>query len=925
VVAGAAAGLYGRRRELATVDELLRGTVQGHGGSLLVTGEPGVGKSRLAEAAADTGRAMGADVLVGRAVPLAIDRLMGAVLDAFGLRVIDVLGSAGSARTVLEAGAMAATGFLLSERLLESLEARSARGPVLLVLEDLQWADAATLDWCTQVTERAPEGPVGVMMTSRPPRPGTPLHRAVDRLSSSHIELGPLGPADVVELAGALLSATPGPVLRAELEGTAGNPLLVVALLEALLASGGLTERDGVVDATSRDDRLASGPIAAQVAELDELALRVLQVAAVLGPRFSLGDLSSVLERRAVDLLTEIDVAVAAGVVVPADDRYAFRHELHRDAVLATLPAAAVAPIHLDVARALAASGAPATEVAEHYAAGARPGNRQAVAWLQRAALEIVDQSPGTALRLLDVAVGLSASAPSPELLLTRVRALTGAGHMAEAEALARSLLREGLDAEMEARLHRELGFAYFVLGRASESVDAIHRYRKLIGDTRMQGRASAELAFTQFVSLDHEAARSSASVAVEEGRRTGDVAAEVGGGSVLCMLSLFVNDFSAANAWADRIVALAEQPHAVDGHLYQRWFVAAVAWNETDEFERLARAVRRGRDVADRRGAAWAIPGYDAIAAFAAMRVGELDDARAAAEATLAYLDGADGFGVAVWCHSFLAQIALHRGDQADARHHVDVAEAWLARGRAQFGLEQWSIAKARLCEREGDGAAALAALTDVWRLFTALPTLPARQDFGPYLVRLACDAGDMALAESVVAELQEAAAKTGSVTFAAQAALAHAHVTGDAAAASAAADLVRGSPRRPLLATALTDASLLARRAGRRADADRLGSEAAQVWATMGADSDAEAVLAPLRVRPPALRPRFGIEALTATERHVVALIAEGLSNAAIAHQLYISRRTVESHVSAAYRKLEVGSRVEVARVAMAHGLTR
>jgi DNA-binding NarL/FixJ family response regulator len=103
---------------------------------------------------------------------------------------------------------------------------------------------------------------------------------------------------------------------------------------------------------------------------------------------------------------------------------------------------------------------------------------------------------------------------------------------------------------------------------------------------------------------------------------------------------------------------------------------------------------------------------------------------------------------------------------------------------------------------------------------------------------------------------------------------------------------------------------------------DADTLAEEAAQLFSAMGADGSAELVSASSRNRPPARRPRFGFDALTATERKVVGLIADGLSNVEIAKRLYVSRRTVESHVSAAYRKLEVSSRVELARVVLSRG---
>jgi DNA-binding NarL/FixJ family response regulator len=117
------------------------------------------------------------------------------------------------------------------------------------------------------------------------------------------------------------------------------------------------------------------------------------------------------------------------------------------------------------------------------------------------------------------------------------------------------------------------------------------------------------------------------------------------------------------------------------------------------------------------------------------------------------------------------------------------------------------------------------------------------------------------------------------------------------------------------------LADAAELRRRAGKRAEADALATRAVELYAACGADADAATVRATIagKAPRPRNRPRFGFEALTPTERLVVEHVADGLSNAAIAAQLHVSRRTVETHISAAYRKLEVDSRVELARLVL------
>ena len=149
----------------------------------------------------------------------------------------------------------------------------------------------------------------------------------------------------------------------------------------------------------------------------------------------------------------------------------------------------------------------------------------------------------------------------------------------------------------------------------------------------------------------------------------------------------------------------------------------------------------------------------------------------------------------------------------------------------------------------------------------------------------------------------------------------LARAWRDGDADGAVAAAALMAETPRRPTTAAMLADAAALLRRAGRASEADDLASRAASLYAACGADCDAELVSATITRRAPRLvgRPRFGWDALTPTERTVADLVADGLANRDIAAQLFVSRRTVETHVSAIYRKLEVGSRVELVRLVL------
>ena len=393
----------------------------------------------------------------------------------------------------------------------------------------------------------------------------------------------------------------------------------------------------------------------------------------------------------------------------------------------------------------------------------------------------------------------------------------------------------------------------------------------------------------------------------------------------MLAWLDEFRNDFGPALDRAAQILALVRQPHGAEGHVYQPWFVASLVYLEADQLDDVLATIVRGRAVAERDGFAWSIPAYDAMAAYRLMRAGELDDAAAVADATLSYIDGVDGWGVALWCHAFVAQVAIGKGKFDEADQHIATAEHHLTTGRAQFGFEQSMIAKARLAERRGDPDTA-ALCSAIRGISTALiGVLAGRQALGPDLVRLACAAGAVDRATDVVSDLDRAAERAGTPAFRAFAAMGRSWLDLDPDGAVGAAELMtEATPRRAMAADLWDAAALLLRTTGeQRRQMPPLPEllTCTHVVVPKPTRSDVATTITGRRVRV-AVRPRFGWDALTATERRVVELIGEGLANRAIATDLFVSRRTVESHVSAAYRKLEVTSRVELARLALGHG---
>jgi DNA-binding CsgD family transcriptional regulator len=193
----------------------------------------------------------------------------------------------------------------------------------------------------------------------------------------------------------------------------------------------------------------------------------------------------------------------------------------------------------------------------------------------------------------------------------------------------------------------------------------------------------------------------------------------------------------------------------------------------------------------------------------------------------------------------------------------------------------------------------------------------------YGPDLVRLAMAAGERDDAEAMVAGAALGAERSGGVPTAEAAALrCHARFAADAPAAAKAAELLADSPRRVEAAWAVEDAGTIAASAGERIAAVRFLQDALGRWEAMGGDADATRVETALKSlgarrsgRKPKRRPATGWASLTPTEVAVVELAAEGRTNPQVAEVLFVSRRTVETHLAHVFTKLGLRSRVELA----------
>lgn len=356
-----ASRLVGRQEELGRLGEVLSGAAGGHGRAAVLAGEAGIGKSRLARAAASDAQHAGMAVLLGRATqrttPVAYRPLAealcsavrsGAVLDAADLVPFrPILG-----RLILEwrvAGHDPGDDSVvaLAEGVLRFLRTAGGRSGCLLVLEDLHWADPETLTVVEYLVDNLDDEPVACVMTLRTEEssPALELSRALSaRRVTVMLELARLAKPEVVEMVGACLDASAvSQDVSALVDRAEGVPFLVEEMLADAVASGALVEHHGSWAASRSPDATVpisfADSIRRRLASLGTDARTVVRAAAVLGRSFDWEVVAAISDVAAPDVVSSLHEAHDAQLVsVESEtDAFRFRHALTRDAVLADL------------------------------------------------------------------------------------------------------------------------------------------------------------------------------------------------------------------------------------------------------------------------------------------------------------------------------------------------------------------------------------------------------------------------------------------------------------------------------------------------------------------------------------------------------------------------------------------------------------
>ena len=921
------AELAGRDRELAAAAELVTALTSGRGGLIWIRGEPGIGKSALVDAVTARAAAAGCRVFRGSGDELA---------QAFPLRLMaDCLGiserSADPRQVEIarllrgeasDSGAIDAV-LASSERILELVDRYCADRPVLLAAEDLRWADEPSLLVWNRLARATDQIPLLLVGTTRPAVHRTTVARLgelVRERGGTVLDLAPLDPENVARLAGRIAGAPPGPALRAELARAGGNPLFVRELVDALVRDGQVSQADGVAEFHG-DSGATPGSVALAIGSrlrfYPEESASVLRRAALLGHDFDLDELAVATGQSVAELSGIVEEAIAAGVVVTAGQRLKFRHDLIQQVLVEQISPVSRAALHGHIARELAAAGARPEIVARHLLAVPDGTERWVQEWLADVPEPMLSAVPQVSVELIERVL----SAPGTDdrawvtLAARQAQLLFWLGRDEQAADLAAQVSRRTTDPLLATRMRI---LTLRSAGRIGRLEDALPVALAPM-DTRIppayQARLGAWSAALQASVGRTREARAIARTALTQARQAGDPLAT---GYALHALTL-VSDASTALGLIDQALAgLGHDPESADLRLLllnnRLNYLTALGRRED-----VAKSLPSVLVVAERVGTFRTV-GLLATAAEACYLQGAWDEA-------LVHLDSIEPEFLSNWSNlnpaALAALITLHRGDRDRADRYLaatGVSEPPSGPGSAA----NWRLtaAWALRAESAGDTGRALE-LMATWLDPAPIRGQETRHELLPQLVRVALDTGNRDLAAAAVAASDADAASDPQPGKQASARCCRAQLDDDADGLLAAAGsyLEHGWPLER--ATALEEAAVRLAASGDLTQARAVFNDVIKLYFGLGASWDlrrTEARLRPYGIRrgPRALsrRPVTGWEALTPSEARIAELVARGLSNPDIAAELFISRRTVQTHVSNILIKLDLRSRVEVAR---------
>jgi DNA-binding CsgD family transcriptional regulator len=793
------------------------------------------------------------------------------------------------------------------------------------VLEDIHWADNGTLLALRSLATARPKAPVLWVLTARTGAGGPGVQETLSvlqRADAAVVRVAAMSASAVAEMVCDAVRANAGESLLSLAAKAHGNPFLVGELVGGLGEEGRLNVSGGraVASGHALPRRLGAG-MQQRLDLLSEGASEVVRVAAVLPDRFSAGLLAAMLERQPASLLSAVQEAVRADLLVEDDEQLRFRHDLLREATRQSLPQSLRRAMERQSASIMLGMGAAPAEVATQLVRSAEPGDREAISALRQAAQSVGHSDASAAADLSKRALELLPADDADRGLLVAetVELLNRASRYEEAEELAITALSEVASSEQEAeiRLRRATFTKHNVQRRVEENRRALQ-----LGDISEVTRARhlAWLAYNLMLHDQRGQRRAAANEAAAAAASTGDLEATILANLTLALLDGGEGYAGRALGRVEELCALARTSDVTAAHDLAALNYAgllAVVGRLDDAAAQVAEGIAQARREHNAMALdIWAT--MDGVVHFAA---GRLSAARAAAE-SLPRPERTGATERDMVRTVILAEVAVRTDDRTllqqmvnDARDAYSTGSSVVRRGAAHvLALAAW---------QRGDVHDAMRWLGGDITLFES-PIWPQVLDRVIFSARVASAAGDAGLRARVLQATDLLERERPAIPlFAGVAEHARGILERDAQALVAAADVLHSSSRPLLYAAAAEDAG------GELAHADHLDEALDQLNAAFDtylhheALADARRVGRQLRrfgvdrriVSQP--RAKTGWDSLTDSELTVVNLIATGATNRDVATHLHLSLHTVKNHVHNAFAKLGINSRAQLTRL--------
>jgi DNA-binding CsgD family transcriptional regulator len=932
--------LLEREHEVGRVQAALRALGQRAGMTLVIEGTAGIGKSRLLQEARARASDLGFRVLEARATELEQGFPYGVMRQLFERLILEAdngererwLAGAAALAADLLTGAFAASqagavtgvsagdsGYAWQHGLYWLASNVSSDSPLLLAVDDLQWCDAPSARSLAFIARRLEGLPVGLILASRPLDP-VPTPETATLIADAGAELlrpAPLTQAAVGSLVAARLSGEPDArFVQACLEVTGGNPFLLGELLSEAAARGLAPTASAAADVPSIVPRGVANAVLLRLARLGPHAAALARTLSVLGDGAQVGDAARLAGLARPDLEAAMTPLVHAGVM-RSGGTVRFSHPILRTAIYGDLSPAERERLHCAASKILEERGAPSGQVAAHVMQCEPGADLEAARLLRDAARDALAFGDATGAAALLARALDEPPAPADraavvlELGLARARA-----GMPEAIGPLSEIVEHAQDEAAIATAAIELSGMLFFAGRAAEGAAILRRAQERLPST---GSARDELEVMLLgASYTSASARRYADPIIATLRDPGGPARSLTQATTLGMLAMdevmYLRSASKATDLGRRALA-AGLP--LELHRSGNWaMLALAALTAVDEFDAALEGADEVLAQARKRGSALTVATISALRAVIGLRRGDLTAAAADAQAAIELVPdllGAEYVSLAV---SAAVLAGLERGDTPDSLRRlidhtgvqydtefVPSSQLRYASGvlRAAAGNHEAAIEELRGCSLDhptfgGDNPAVLA-----WRSAAALS-----------LAELGRHSEAQALAADEVQRAQSfGAPRAIGIALRAQA-LVGPHAQRSAGLAAALAVLA-DSPARLEHARVLVDIGATLRAAGQRTAAREPLLEGLTRAASCGASTlerRARTELAAIGVRPRGTD-RAGAHSLTPSERRVAELAATGGTNREIAQTLFVTEKTVETHLGRAFRKLDITSR--------------